>query len=105
MASDYSISSAERDGCTVVTIAGEVDLYASPRVRDELRSLIDQSSNDVVVDLRDLSFIDSTGLGVLVGALKRLREKERSLVLEAPNPSIYKIFEITGLTQVFQITK
>src|SRR5918912_3313340 len=58
---------------TVLEVGGEVDVYTAPRLRERLVELVDGGARDVVVDLSRVDFLDSTGLGVLVGALKRLR--------------------------------
>jgi anti-sigma B factor antagonist len=84
-------------------VQGEVDVYTSPALRDELYRLIDDGATRVAVDLTDMDFIDSSGLGVFVGALKRIRERAGDLELRALQPSTRKVLEITGLTQVFTI--
>lgn len=102
---DYGFVTQESEGRTVVALSGEVDVYGSPQLREQLREVVEQSPwDEIALDLRNLSFIDSTGLGVLVGTLKRLREEDRTMVLEAPSPAVYKVFEITGLNQVFTIS-
>jgi anti-sigma B factor antagonist len=86
-----------------LAIRGEVDVSTSAALREELYQLIDGGATRVVIDCGDMDFIDSSGLGVLVGALKRMREKDGELVLRALNPSARKVFEITGLTKLFTI--
>jgi anti-sigma B factor antagonist len=90
-------------GETLVSVAGEVDVYTAPRLRDCLYDLIGQGKHDLVIDFAEMDFIDSTGLGVLVGALKRLRQAGGDLALRRPSRATYKILEITGLTKVFKI--
>ena len=84
----------------VLRISGEVDISTAPRLRERLQQL---DSRSVVVDLSAMTFIDSTGLGVLVGAFKRLREGGGDLVLRAPTRSTRKVLELTGLSQVVTI--
>jgi anti-sigma B factor antagonist len=86
-----------------LTIRGEVDVSTSAALREELYRLIDNGATRVVIDCGEMDFIDSSGLGVLVGALKRVREKDGELVLRSLNPSARKVFEITGLTKLFTI--
>ena len=86
-----------------LAIRGEVDVSTSAALREELYTLIDNGATRVVIDCGQMDFIDSSGLGVLVGALKRVREKDGELVLRALNPSPKKVFEITGLTKLFVI--
>lgn len=93
-----------QDGTVVVRVTGEVDVATSPVLRDELVKLIDDQGNlSVQLDLQGLSFIDSTGIGVLVGLLRRLRDKGGDLTLANPRPSTMRVLEIVGLTQVFEI--
>ena len=87
----------------VISLAGEVDLYTAPEFKQQLLEVIDQGGRDVIVDLTDTTFIDSTTLGVLVGGVKRLRPAGGSLALVCTDENITKIFEITGLDRVFPI--
>ena len=87
----------------VISLSGEVDLYTAPEFKQRLLEVIDQGGRDVIVDLSDTTFIDSTTLGVLVGGVKRLRTNEGQLSLVCSDRNITKIFEITGLDRVFTI--
>ena len=88
---------------TILAVKGEVDVYTAPRLREKLVELVSQGKLKVVVDLEGVDFLDSTGLGVLVGGLKRLRSHEGDLYLVCTQQRILKVFEITGLTKVFEI--
>ena len=88
---------------TVLAVKGEVDVYTAPRLREKLVELVGQGKLKVIVDLEGVDFLDSTGLGVLVGGLKRLRSHDGDLGLVCTQPRILKVFEITGLTKVFEI--
>ncbi|MDG4763394.1 STAS domain-containing protein [Solwaraspora sp. WMMD406] len=88
---------------TVLEVGGEVDVYTAPKLRERLIELIDGGSRKVVVDLGRVDFLDSTGLGVLVGALKRLRPAGGTFGLVCEKESLLKIFRITALDQVFPI--
>jgi anti-sigma B factor antagonist len=91
------------DDVYVIALSGEVDLYTAPEFKQQLLDVIDQGGRDVVVDLTDTTFIDSTTLGVLVGGVKRLRMNDGQLSLVCSDRNITKIFEITGLDRVFTI--
>lgn len=93
---------AEGDA-TVLEIAGEIDVYTAPKLREQLVDLVNAGSYQLVVDLERVEFLDSTGLGVLVGGLKRVRAHDGSLSLVCTQERILKIFRITGLTKVFPI--
>lgn len=88
---------------TVLAVRGEVDVYTAPRLREKLVELVTQGHHHVVVDLEGVDFLDSTGLGVLVGGLKRLRSHDGDLTLVCTQHRIRKVFEITGLNKVFTI--
>lgn len=87
----------------VHTLAGEVDVYSAPKLRDAIAESISVGRHDVVVDLTEVAFLDSTGLGVLVGGLKRVRGVGGSLVLVGPRERVVKVFNMTGLDRVFRI--
>lgn len=88
---------------TVLEVGGEVDVYTAPRLRERLVELVEEGSRSVIVDLGRVDFLDSTGLGVLVGALKRLRAAGGSFGLVCDKEPLLKIFRITALDQVFPI--
>ncbi len=88
---------------TVVEVSGEIDVYTAPTLREELSSHIAADRTDLVVDLTRVDFMDSTGLGVLVGELKKVRTYGGDLRLVIDQEKILKVFRITALTQVFQI--
>ena len=98
---DLRLDVTERDGWAVLAVGGEVDVATAPRLRERLIELVNNGQHRIVVDLSDVEFLDSTGLGVLVGALKRVRSHEGDLALVCTEPRILKVFEITGLTKVF----
>jgi anti-sigma B factor antagonist len=87
----------------VVAVSGEIDVATAPQLRECLHGVIAQGEATVVLDLLGVTFLDSTALGVLVGALKRCRELGGELHVVVADSRIVKIFEITGLTSVFTI--
>src|ERR671919_646841 len=87
----------------VIALSGEVDLYTAPEFKQQLLEVIGKGGKELVVDLSDTTFIDSTTLGVLVGGVKRLRPNGGQLTLVCSDRNITKIFEITGLNKVFPI--
>lgn len=87
----------------VVDVKGEIDVYTAPKLREKLIELVSEGSYNVIVNLEGVDFLDSTGLGVLVGALKRVKAHDGSLSLICSQDKILKIFKITGLTKVFAI--
>jgi anti-sigma B factor antagonist len=92
-----------KSGATVVDLNGEIDVYTSPKVKETISELIDQEHYRLVINLENVRYIDSTGLGVLIGGLKRVREHSGTVNLVCSNPQIKKIFDITGLVKIFGI--
>ncbi len=87
---------------TVVHVGGEVDVYTAPSLRRFLDEQIHDGARDVVVDLSEVGFLDSTGLGVLVGRLKLLRANGGTLRLVGLGERVLRVFTITGLDRVFE---
>ena len=85
--------------CAVLQVTGEVDVYTAPMLREQMRELSAKGAVHLIADLGQVDFLDSTGLGALVGGFKRLREAGGSLALVISTPRILRIFQITGLTR------
>jgi anti-sigma B factor antagonist len=100
---DLSLSSHTEGDKTVVEVGGEIDVYTAPKLRERIVELVESGSYNLVIDMERVEFLDSTGLGVLVGGLKRVRAHDGSLRLVCTQDRILKIFRITGLTKVFPI--
>lgn len=100
---ELSLATRDVAGHTVVEVRGEVDVYTAAQLRERLFEVIGGGSGSVVVDLTRVDFLDSTGLGVLAGALKRLRLSGGELALVCRSQKLLKIFRITGLDQVFRL--
>ena len=100
---DLTLATRAVGGATVVAVGGEIDVYTAPRLRDRITELVAAGSYDLVIDLTAVEFLDSTGLGVLVGGLKKVRTHDGSLRLVCTHERLLKIFRITGLAKVFEI--
>ncbi len=100
---ELDLDVTEQNGVAVLAVKGEVDVYTAPRLREKLVERVTQGKHRIVVNLEGVEFLDSTGLGVLVGGLKRVRSHDGSLQLVCTQEKILKIFRITGLTKVFPI--
>lgn len=87
----------------VVDVTGDVDVASAPRLRAYLADVIDGGQYQLVVSLVGVEFIDSTGLGVLVGALRGVRQHDGHLTLVCPSESLRKVLRITGLDRVFDV--
>lgn len=100
---DLSLEVREQGDCTVIEVGGEIDFYTVPKLRACILDLLNQGSYHLVVDMEHVQFLDSTGLGVLAGGLKRVHANDGSLRLVCTQPGLLQIFRITGLTKVFEI--
>jgi anti-sigma B factor antagonist len=100
---DLDVETGSVGDAALLTLRGEIDVYTAPRLRQAIIDLVDGGANRIVVDMAKVDFLDSTGLGVLVGGLKRVRLQDGSLAIVATQDKILKIFDITGLNKVFAI--
>jgi anti-sigma B factor antagonist len=91
------------DGVAVASVVGEADLYTAPELKQALTQLIDDGAHSVLVDLSRTTFLDSTTLGVLMGAVRKLRPRGGQIAISCSDPNIRKIFEITLLDRIFAI--
>jgi anti-sigma B factor antagonist len=94
---------SDTPGFTVIAVGGEIDVYTAPKLREKLISLVEDGSYQLIVDMEAVEFLDSTGLGVLVGGLKRVRAHDGYIDLVCQQSRILRIFRITGLNKVFNI--
>lgn len=101
---DLTLATREEDGRAIVAVGGEIDVYTAPKLRDQITELVSGGSYHIVIDLEAVEFLDSTGLGVLVGGLKKVRAHDGTLELVCSQDRLLKIFRITGLAKVFVIS-
>lgn len=97
------IEVADTTSPTTLVLSGEIDIATSGRVREALIAISSSGENKVVVDMTNVTFMDSTGLAALVGPLKRFRTLNGEIVLRSPSRGVQKVLEISGLTRVFTI--
>jgi anti-sigma B factor antagonist len=100
---DLSLETRHEDGRTIIEVGGEIDVYTAPKLRDKITELVGNGNYHLVVDMERVDFLDSTGLGVLVGGLKKVRAHDGSMQLICNQERLLKIFRITGLAKVFSI--
>lgn len=89
--------------CAVLRVGGEVDVATAPEIRGRVIHLLSNDIRHFVIDLRAVDFLDSTGLGSLVGSLKRVNEKDGSFKVVAEAERTLQIFRLTGLVRAFTI--
>ena len=106
MAVAFAIEDRSVDADThIVSVAGEIDLFTAPEFKQRVSAPIDEGRTHVIVDLTETTFIDSSSLGVLIGAHRRLKGRGGRLVVACGQEAILKTFKITGLDTVFTLTE
>ena len=104
MSPEFAITEHPSEGDRhVLAVRGEIDLFTAPELKQVLAESIESGRVRIVIDLTDTTFLDSTALGVLIGAVKRLRSRDGGLAIVNLDENIAKTFEITGLDQIFTI--
>lgn len=89
---------------TFVQVGGEIDAFTAPKLREELAPLAEGQNQTVIVSLKDVSYIDSTGLGVFVGLFKQLTKNNGKLKLVDLSDRLERLFDITGLNNIIDIS-
>jgi anti-sigma B factor antagonist len=100
---DFRVDVERRGTTAIATVRGDVDIASAPAVRSSVIEALADGATHIVIDLDEVDFLDSTGLGVLVGALKRARTRGGRLQVVCNQPRLRKVFEITGLDTVFDL--
>jgi anti-sigma B factor antagonist len=103
MASELIMKEERMEHAEKVALRGEIDIYTAAQFKENLYRLVDNSVKDIVIDCGGLDYIDSTGLGIFVGALKKARLTNRNISIENLRDNIRKLFNITGLDKLFII--
>lgn len=100
----FELTVEERDAFTVLRLAGELDVFTTSRLRAELdRQLVDEGRVHLVVDLTDLAFMDSSGLGTLIRAHRQARRLRGSFAVVCPDGPVLKVMAVTGLVHVLRV--
>lgn len=86
-----------------VELIGDADIQTSSRLKDELNAMLDQNESNMQLNCESLTYIDSTGLGVLIGVLKRVKTKEKNIYILNAQANMKKLLSITGLDKIFVI--
>jgi len=100
---DLRLEVTEQDSVSVLGVCGEVDVSTAPRLRQAIIELASEGRSQLVVDLDQVEFLDSTGLGVLVSGLKRCRSLGGDLVLVCSQARILRVLDITRLNRAFAV--
>ncbi len=87
----------------ILTVSGKIDAYQAIKLKDALNEVIDKGSKKIIVNLGGVKFLDSTTLGILISALKRIKKAGGEICVTKLQPSVQEIFQLTRLNKVFQI--
>lgn len=86
-----------------ITLSGEIDIYTAPELKEKIYKIADSHKSDLQIDCADLEYIDSTGLGIFVGALKKVKSYDKQIYIVNLKENIKKLFVLTGLEKLFVI--
>ena len=92
----------DQDDVVAFVVIGDLDIRTAPEVKETLSSAL-RPGRRIVVSLSELKVVDSTGLGVLIGVMKRAKEMQGEVVLAEPPANIQRVLDITGLSRVFTV--
>lgn len=100
---DFAVETTDEGSAVVIAVHGQADLHTAPELRAAITEALDAGARGLVIDLSEATFIDSMTLGVLLGAVKRLRPSGGKVTVVCVDPHIRRIFEITLLDRVFSL--
>lgn len=86
-----------------IHLEGELDVSSADKLKEYLHNLADEKILDMKINLENLDYIDSTGLGVMIGVLKKLKTDNKEIYILNPKNNVKKIFTITGLDKIFKM--
>ena len=100
---EFRVAVVHVDGGTTLHIAGELDLATASQLGTRLEAVVDASIGDVTIDLSQVTFVDSTGLKMLVSTQRRLRAEDRRLTVRNPCGTLLRVFEVSGLGDALNV--
>ncbi|MEN8905800.1 MAG: STAS domain-containing protein [Clostridiales bacterium] len=103
MSNEYNLKYEIKNDFIKIELSGEVDIYNTQKFKEEFYNIIDDNIIDIKIDCTNLDYIDSTGLGVLVGVLKIVKKNKKEIYIYNLKENIKKLFTITGLEKLFII--
>jgi anti-sigma B factor antagonist len=100
---ELKVTTRSQGDHTVISVAGEIDLYTAPRLQSELMTALSKSPVRLIVDMSGVEFCDSTGINVLLAAHRQATERGGELQLAGPGSATRKVLQVTGLETVFTV--
>lgn len=103
METDLNLQVHKVDSIPVLKLSGDVDEFTCSKLREKLRTLLDEGEFSIVIGVEGVNYIDSSGLGTLVGGLRRLAEHDGGMAISGANQQIQRVLAITGLNKIFAV--
>jgi len=100
---DLKFHSISEENNSIISVSGDIDAYHSPKLKEEMEKYIKGEAKNIILDLTDVPYIDSAGLGTLVSILRESRNYKKELKLVGLRKNIKRIFEMTRLDKIFLI--
>ncbi len=100
---NLTIDVEQENAQKIMTLKGEIDIYTATNLKEKLNTLVSEKETDVIVDLKDVTYMDSTGLGTFISALKHSNDSDSTLRLIRANSRLYRLFQVTGLDEVIDV--
>lgn len=102
---NLNIALTEKNNTTVVDLSGEIDIYTAPKLKETLTPLTEKAGHLLEIDLKNVGYMDSTGLGVFISVLKSSREHNSDFKLLNLQDRVARLFTITGLNEIMDINE
>lgn len=100
---DFKVDSKVEEGSLILSLFGELDVYSTPKFKEEVKSAYEENKLNIILDCKNLEYMDSTGLGSLIYLLKIVNEDNKKISIKNLSKQILKLFKITKLDEIFEI--
>ncbi|MBF8984690.1 STAS domain-containing protein [Lutibacter sp. B2] len=91
----------ETENFWLIKLEGEIDIYTANKLKEVLTNIFVKNISDIKFDFSELTYLDSTGLGVLIWTLKKIKKTQKSIIIKNAKPNILKLLKITALDKIF----
>lgn len=102
---NFEFAVREGSGRATLILRGDLDAYTGPRFNESLKAAVEGTKGDIAMDMREVSFVDSSGIAILVATAKTLRERGNTLVIQSPPRMLRKVLEMTGVTKLVRVER
>lgn len=100
---DFKVDSKVKEDSLILSLFGELDVYSTPKFKEEVKSAYEENKLNIILDCKNLEYMDSTGLGSLIYLLKIVNEDNKKISIKNLSKQILKLFKITKLDEIFEI--